>query len=259
MAPIAKTLALAGALFAVTGAALPVEKRENVIVWETVTDVVWTTIDITKTVYDDGTPKTTVVPVVSSQPTTSASTESIATPTVAPTPTAIPPPSQEPNPPAATTTVAPPPPPPAPPVSPPRPEPTTASPPSPPPNRPSPPSQPSPSPSPPSHQGACSKSSPCTGDVTFYDTATTSTNPSSCGTTNDGHSENVLALPVGIMKDGDCGKSVTVKYGGSTVTGTVVDKCMGCDSSSIDLSRHFFSSLADFSEGRISDVEWWIN
>src|SRR5699024_105161 len=106
---------------------------------------------------------------------------------------------------------------------------------------------------------ACSKNSPCSGDVTFYDTATTSTNPSSCGTTNDGESENVLALPVGLMKEGDCGKSVTVKYGGSTVTGTVVDKCMGCDSSSIDLSRHFFKSLASFGEGRLSNVEWWIN
>lgn len=280
MAPISKSLALAGALFAASGAALPVNnKRANVVVWETVTDVVWTTVDITKTIYAgaEPTPLTTTVDVVSVSvtPTPSSSstpsntpsklasetpsTEPIATPTVAPTPTAVPPPppEQPSPPPAPTTTVAPLP---LPPVIP-QPEPTTQTPnpPSPPPKNPSPPSDPSPSPNPPAHQGACSKSSPCSGDVTFYDTATTSTNPSSCGTTNDGSSENVLALPVGLMGEGDCGKTVTVKYGGNTVTGTVVDKCMGCDSSSIDLSRHFFGSLADFAEGRLSNVEWWIN
>lgn len=277
MAPISKSLALAGALFAAVGTALPVDKRENVVVWETVTDVEWTTVDVTTTIYaQDNTPRTTTIPVASVKPTVSAapdnepseapSTEPAATPTVAPTPTAVPPPAQEPNnpPPAPTTTVAPPPPPqPTTVAPPPEPEPTTTSAPNPP-NNPSPPSDPSPppsSPNPPSsgHQGACSKGSPCTGEITFYDTATSESAPSSCGTTNDGHSENVLALPQGIMQDGDCGKTVTVKYGGTTTTGTVVDKCMGCDNSSIDLSRHFFKDLASLSEGRISGVEWWIN
>jgi hypothetical protein len=42
------------------------------------------------------------------------------------------------------------------------------------------------------YNGACSKSAPCTGDITYYDTATTTSNPSSCGTPNDGHTELVL-------------------------------------------------------------------
>lgn len=60
------------------------------------------------------------------------------------------------------------------------------------------------------------------------------------------------------MKDSDCGKAVTVKYGGETVQGTVVDKCMGCDNTSIDLSRHFFQQLASFAEGRLFGVEWYM-
>ena len=106
---------------------------------------------------------------------------------------------------------------------------------------------------------SCTKDTPCKGQVTFYDTATSPSAPSACGTTNDGGAESVLALPVGLMSDADCGKIATVKYGSITKTGKVVDKCMGCDNSSIDLSRHFFKDLASLSEGRISGVEWWIN
>ena len=286
MAPISKSLALAGALFAAVGTALPVNKRANAVVWETVTDVEWTTVDVTKTVYPEQhyAPKTQTVSLVtaqpkptvnavpdnqpaeassSSEPAPAASTPTVSTPTAASTPTSVPaPPPQQKQPnipaPAPTTTVAPPPP--APTVAPQ--EPTTSA-------RSAPPSPPS-NPSPPSsggsgssgssgYSGPCSKDSPCTGDITFYQTATSASAPSSCGTTNDGETENVLALPHGIMKDGDCGKTVTVKYGGSTTTGKVVDKCMGCDNSSIDLSKHFFQDLGSLAEGRISGVEWWMN
>jgi hypothetical protein len=95
--------------------------------------------------------------------------------------------------------------------------------------------------------------------MTYYDTATTSTNPSSCGTTNDGETEFVLALPHGIMTDSDCGKSVTIEYNGVTQTGKVVDKCMGCDNTSVDLSRAFFGAFASLSEGRLSGAKWYIN
>jgi hypothetical protein len=95
--------------------------------------------------------------------------------------------------------------------------------------------------------------------MTYYDTATTSTNPSSCGTTNDGETEFVLALPAGIMADSDCGKSVTIEYNGITQTGKVVDKCMGCDNTSVDLSRAFFGAFASLSEGRLSGAKWYIN
>ncbi|KAL3450761.1 hypothetical protein BJX65DRAFT_251778 [Aspergillus insuetus] len=106
--------------------------------------------------------------------------------------------------------------------------------------------------------GPCSAGSPCVGQVTFYDTATSMSAPSSCGLVNDGSSENVIALPVGIMQDSDCGRTVVIKYNGKTSKGTVVDKCMGCDNTSIDLSRHFFSLLASFDAGRLHGVEWYL-
>ena len=265
MAPITKTLALAGAFFALTGYAAPVAKRA--VVWETVTDVVWTTVDVTTTLYPNQAPTSTatIVPVnAAAVPTSQAAVEEkkVEPTTTSTTPTVAPAPAPATTEQAETTTAAPAPAPatteeaetaPAP-----VPEPTTSS-------------------TTSSavaantrsanvettastgYSGACSSGSPCDGDITYYDTATTSTNPSSCGTTNDGTTENVLALPVGIMKDGDCGKSVTIEYNGVTATGTVVDKCMGCDNGSIDLSRHLFGQLASMGAGRVTGVKWYIN
>lgn len=108
--------------------------------------------------------------------------------------------------------------------------------------------------------GACSETAPCTGDITYYDTATTVSNPSFCGTTNNGLTELVVALPHGIITDSDCGKTVAVTYKGITKTGRVVDKCVGCDNTSVDLSRAFFEALAgSLDAGRISGVKWYIN
>ncbi|KAJ5873676.1 Allergen Asp f 7 [Penicillium subrubescens] len=108
--------------------------------------------------------------------------------------------------------------------------------------------------------GACSETAPCTGDITYYDTATTASNPSFCGTTNNGLTEFVVALPHGIITNSDCGKTVTVTYKGITKTGQVVDKCVGCDNTSVDLSRAFFEALAgSLDAGRISGVKWYIN
>jgi hypothetical protein len=245
MAPITKTLALAGALFAISGFAVPVNKRA--VVWETVTDVVWETIDVTTTIHPG---QATVIPVVTS---TTVQT----TPTVQPTPA-----GQDLEEQAASTSAAGPS--------------TTASPVV---NAAVPQSSSSTSStstisssstssaSPAStsttssgYNGSCGESSPCSGDITYYDTATTASNPSSCGTTNDGTTELVLALPHGIMVDSDCGKSVTITYNGVSKTGTVVDKCMGCDDSSIDLSRAFFEAVAgSLDAGRISGVDWYIN
>lgn len=105
---------------------------------------------------------------------------------------------------------------------------------------------------------SCTKDSPCKGQVTYYDTATSPSAPSSCGMTNDGETESVLALPHGLMTDADCGKMVTIHYGPITKTGKVVDKCMGCDSTSIDLSRHLFTGLAELLEGRLFGVDWYM-
>lgn len=263
MAPITKTLALAGAFFAACGFAAPVEKRD--VVWVTVTDVVWTTVDVTTTIHPGQSAATTatIEPV-----TTTAAAPAVATTTVvsqqesqesetqkqqqeaAPQPeTNAPAPAPAPQPetntapapapaPAPQTTVAS--------------EPTASQAPA------APTSTQSESTSDSGYNGACSEDSPCVGEMTYYDTATTATNPSSCGTTNDGETELVLALPVGIMTDADCGKSVTIEYNGVTETGKVVDKCMGCDNTSIDLSRALFESFASLSEGRISGAKWYI-
>ncbi|KAJ5635311.1 Allergen Asp f 7 [Penicillium longicatenatum] len=264
MAPISKTLALAGALFAMAGVARPVEKRA--VVWETVTDIVWTTVDVTTTVYPQEFVATaTVVPVTTSAAaettptekskpeeyhqaeTTSTSTSSTSTPAPAPETT------EQPTTVAAvvepTTSAAP--------VI----EPTTSA--APVVERTSTSSTAavatSASTSSSNYGGSCSEGSPCTGQMTYYDTATSASNPSACDTTNDGLTELVLALPVGIMTDSDCGKTVTISYGGVTKTGTVVDKCMGCDDTSVDLSRAFFEVFDSLSAGRLTDATWYIN
>jgi hypothetical protein len=97
------------------------------------------------------------------------------------------------------------------------------------------------------------------GQATYYETATSANALSNCGTTNDGSTENVVALPVGIMTAADCGKIVTVTYNGVARTGTVVDTCRGCVNTSIDLSSHFFGELADMAAGCLSGVSWYIN
>ncbi|CAG8182320.1 unnamed protein product [Penicillium nalgiovense] len=287
MAPITKTFALAGAFFAMTGYSAPVAKRA--VVWETVTDIVWTTVDVTTTVYPQATHTATVVPMVANAvptttpapvveaptkeqekvtPTTSATTTAAAVPIV----------EEKAAPTTSTTTAAPA----APTVEA---EPYSAPAPAAPTVEAEPYSAPAPAPvveaetssaaaatpavntetantlatTKSTRTGVCSEGAPCTGEITFYDTATTSTNPSSCGTTNDGTVENVLALPHGIMADSDCGKTVTVTYNGQTATGIVVDKCMGCDNGSVDLSRHFFGELAPMGKGRASGAKWYIH
>lgn len=270
MARISKSLALAGALFAASGAAYPM-KRDKVVVWETITDVVWTTVEVTTTVTLPPAPVTTAITTSANAPQTVTATVVPAQPPQKPsepgdtpvvsTPSVVPAPEQPSNssPPAPTTPVVP---------SPPLPtaeEPSSTT-----PSTPSAPTStaggggghhPVPPPNPPStgYSGPCSQSNHCTGEVTYYDTATLASHPGSCGGTSNGRSENVLALPQALMDQADCGRTVTVRYGGVEATGVVVDKCMGCDSTSIDLSRHFFAQIADLAEGRIGGVEWWIH
>lgn len=79
-----------------------------------------------------------------------------------------------------------------------------------------------------SGNGQCTSGSPCSGDMTYYDAGL-----GSCGDTNDGNTERVVALPHGLMglqSNGNpyCGKTITIKYGGKTTTAIVKDKCMGC-------------------------------
>ncbi|KAJ5335783.1 uncharacterized protein N7506_005719 [Penicillium brevicompactum] len=108
------------------------------------------------------------------------------------------------------------------------------------------------------YAGSCGRYAMCNGSITYYDTATSVLSPSSCGTTNDGSSEDVVALPQGIMTDEDCGRTVLIKFHGTDFRGTVVDKCMGCNNQSLDLSRHLFALLAPLDEGRVHGVEWYV-
>lgn len=105
--------------------------------------------------------------------------------------------------------------------------------------------------------GLCSQNNPCIGDLTYFDTATESSSPSACGTVNDGEKEFLLALSHDIMTPADCGRMVHIKYNGITHTGVVVDKCMGCDNTSIDLSRALFQEFATLKEGRLAPATWY--
>ncbi|KAJ5281466.1 hypothetical protein N7478_006838 [Penicillium angulare] len=277
MAPITKTLALVGALFAISGVSAPIEKRA--VVWETVTDIVWKTVDVTTTVQPQEFIATaTVVPV------TTTSSEATVESTTAPKPeehrqpattssssttstTSTPAPAPEPTEPS-TTYVAPAP------ATTQAPQTTEAA---PAPVEPTTTAEPTTSTSAAApaatsssssgssggsgYTGSCDEGSPCTGQMTFYDTATSASAPSACDTTNDGLTEMVLALPYEVMTDNNayCGKTVTIEYGGVTQKAKVVDKCMGCDSTSIDLSRALFEVFDSLSAGRIHDAKWYID
>jgi len=282
MAAFMKTVALAGALFTVAGVAAPaapLDKRD--VVWETVTDIVWTTIDVTTTLYP-GQPTATVETYQTTAEvsptlhaahhqhnhyhgqgttlTTSSSTEAEAEPTTSSSSSTVEPvaavvtssssseaaapvvtSSSE----APTTTAAP--------IVQAVVESTSTS------STAAAATSASSSSSSSGYSGSCAEGSPCVGDITYYDTATLATNPSYCDTTNDGSTELVLALPVGIMTESDCGKTVTITYNGVTKTGTVVDKCMGCDDTSIDLSRALFDVFAAETVGRATGASWYIN
>ena len=106
----------------------------------------------------------------------------------------------------------------------------------------------------------CPEGSPCSGDITYYTAGL-----GACGWTNDGNTENVVALPWELMgsESNDnpfCGMTITILCvaTGKTTTATVVDKCMGCTGYSIDLSVAAFQDLDDLSVGRTT-ATWYFN
>lgn len=52
-----------------------------------------------------------------------------------------------------------------------------------------------------------------------------------------------------------CGRRITIRYAGKTASATVVDKCPGCASGSIDVSPAVFKQLAPLDKGRVR-VTW---
>lgn len=66
------------------------------------------------------------------------------------------------------------------------------------------------------------------GQATFFDAGL-----GSCGVTNNGEAQDIVALPhafMGPQSNGNpyCGRRVRISHGGKTATGTIQDKCMGC-------------------------------
>jgi len=95
--------------------------------------------------------------------------------------------------------------------------------------------------------------------MTYYDVGL-----GACGWTNT-DSESVVALPfefMGTESNGNpyCGRMITITAdaSGKSTTAKVVDKCMGCDGYSIDLSPTAFSALADESVGR-TGCKWYFS
>ena len=106
----------------------------------------------------------------------------------------------------------------------------------------------------------CSKDNPCHGDMTWFQAG-----PGSCGLTSNGEAENVVALSqlmMGPQSYGNpyCGKTITITClaTGKTATATVVDKCEGCDTYSIDLSIKTFLELDALEVGR-TGASWYFN
>ncbi|QSZ33183.1 hypothetical protein DSL72_002769 [Monilinia vaccinii-corymbosi] len=118
-----------------------------------------------------------------------------------------------------------------------------------------------PTPSAPSSPGGvCSPGSPCSGDMTYYTAGL-----GACGITTDGSNFAGVALPVGLMgslsnSNPYCGKTITIKCTstGKTTQATVIDKCMGCEGDSIDLTNFAFDKLADEAVGR-TKATWFFN
>lgn len=97
------------------------------------------------------------------------------------------------------------------------------------------------------------------GDLTYYTLGL-----GSCGTDDSGEdmSANIVAMSsatMGAQSNGNpmCGKTIKIynSANGKTATGTVMDKCPGCDAGSIDVSQKLFEELADLADGRV-EISW---
>ncbi|KIJ55843.1 hypothetical protein M422DRAFT_24350 [Sphaerobolus stellatus SS14] len=101
-----------------------------------------------------------------------------------------------------------------------------------------------------------------TGDFTFYDPGL-----GACGKTNKS-SDLIVAVSSQVfasfgkqISNGNpvCGKKITLKANGKTVTATVEDKCPGCGANDVDLSPAAFKKLASLGTGRIHGAKWTIS
>jgi len=98
-------------------------------------------------------------------------------------------------------------------------------------------------------------------DLTFYELGLTA-----CGNSfND--DDMVCAIPESMFdsvpgSNGNpndnpvCNKRINVSYGGNTVNVAIVDRCTGCDGTSIDLSPAAFAKLGSAAAGRLHGATW---
>ncbi|KAI1760574.1 RlpA-like double-psi beta-barrel-protein domain-containing protein-containing protein [Hypoxylon sp. FL1150] len=94
------------------------------------------------------------------------------------------------------------------------------------------------------------------GDMTYYTPGL-----GACGKYNS-ESDHIVALaPAQYGSDANpnkakvCGRKINIHYAGKTASATVVDKCPGCASGSIDVSPSVFKQLASLDKGRVK-VTW---
>ena len=283
--PIILALALLSPLVLAAPAPRAIKVRDYVT--EVVTETVWTTVNVTTTVYVDELPSTSVPAktTAESSPTAVVEPEFVTTSTPVPEAAAPEPASSEstssqaapatPSPDAGELVES---------SAPPTPEytpPVTPSPPKVPDHA---PPAPAPEAYPPAPEAASSPTTPvidavkssggsetadcqggsssCKGDVTHWEGGL-----GACGTVVDTDGENAIALPhefMGPLSNSNpyCGKSITVKnpVSGTTVQGTVKDKCMGCVGRSIDLTSKMFKAVTDGTgDGREYNFEWWFS
>ncbi|KAL0579969.1 hypothetical protein V5O48_002053 [Marasmius crinis-equi] len=95
-----------------------------------------------------------------------------------------------------------------------------------------------------------------TGRLTFY-----ATGLGACGGYNNDN-DYIVALNSAQYGGGypgpQCGKSITISYGGKTAEATIRDECPTCDYGGLDLSPALFEHFASKDLG-VLQAEWWFN
>ncbi|KAF8642294.1 hypothetical protein AX16_009564 [Volvariella volvacea WC 439] len=101
-----------------------------------------------------------------------------------------------------------------------------------------------------------------TGEGTFFDTGL-----GSCGFVNT-PDERIVAVShllydsypgyngVNPNNNPICGRRINVRFQGRSTSVIVTDRCEGCKATDLDFSHAAFADLADFSVGRLRNIEW---
>lgn len=116
-----------------------------------------------------------------------------------------------------------------------------------------------------SGSGLAASGTTYTGDLTWYDVGL-----GACGWTNIA-SDHIVAISEDIYDAPEyatanpnnnplCGRYVSIiGVDGSAYQAKVVDRCTGCNESSLDLSQDFFNTVTNNGDGRVHDITWsWV-